>query len=167
MKQALIYLSITGERFVYRGGYEKTKCLICSQSLGRCADKPTILYLYEEKDMNKENIAQKLYKLVKAKQLKEFQERMPSEKKGVEFEYNGKKYIAAIRRLTPLECAKLQTVPSSYEFVTSETQQYRCLGNGWTIEVIKHIFSFLPEKKKKHLKVLSLFDGMSGGATCA
>ena len=113
--------------------------------------------------MNKEDIAKDIYKTVKARQLKDFQKRMPSDKKGVEFEYNGKKYIAAIRRLTPLECSRLQTVPQDYEFVTSETQQYRCLGNGWTIEVIKHIFGFLPTEKKKHLKVLSLFDGMSGG----
>lgn len=53
-----------------------------------------------------------------------------------------------IRRLTPTECARLQTVPDWYKWVVSETQQYKMLGNGWTVEVIKHIFSFLPE----HLK---------------
>lgn len=54
-----------------------------------------------------------------------------------------------IRRLTPGECAKLQTIPAWYKFVVSETQQYRMLGNGWTVEVIKHIFSFLPDKFKE------------------
>lgn len=54
-------------------------------------------------------------------------------------------------------------MPADYEFCTSETQQYRCLGNGWTIEVIKHIFGFLPEDTKKSMIVLSLFDGMSCG----
>lgn len=49
---------------------------------------------------------------------------------------------ARIRRLTPTECARLQTVPEWYEWVCSETQQYRMLGNGWTAEVIKHILSF-------------------------
>lgn len=49
---------------------------------------------------------------------------------------------ARIRRLTPTECARLQTVPEWYEWVCSETQQYRMLGNGWTVEVIKHILSF-------------------------
>lgn len=53
-----------------------------------------------------------------------------------------------IRRLTPTECARLQTVPTWYKWVVSETQQYRMLGNGWTVEVIKHIFSFLPETLK-------------------
>lgn len=48
-----------------------------------------------------------------------------------------------IRRMTPAECAKLQTVPNWYKFVVSETQQYKLLGNGWTIDVIKHILSFL------------------------
>ena len=47
-----------------------------------------------------------------------------------------------IRRLTPTECARLQTVPEWYKWNCSETQQYRMLGNGWTVEVIKHILSF-------------------------
>lgn len=52
----------------------------------------------------------------------------------------------SIRRLTPGECARLQTIPEWYKWECSETQQYKMLGNGWTIEVIKHIFSFLPKK---------------------
>ncbi|MDR0681622.1 MAG: DNA cytosine methyltransferase [Dysgonamonadaceae bacterium] len=49
------------------------------------------------------------------------------------------------RRLTPTECARLQTVPAWYRWDCSNTQQYRMLGNGWTIEVIKHILSYLPK----------------------
>lgn len=115
------------------------------------------------KNMNKQDIASTLYRKVREKQLKDFKSRMPSDKQGVEFTHNGITYVAAIRRLTPTECAKLQTVPDDYEFSTSETQQYRCLGNGWTIEVIKHILDFLPEDTKKSMRVLSLFDGMSCG----
>ena len=48
-----------------------------------------------------------------------------------------------IRRLTPTECARLQTIPEWYTWQCSETQQYKMLGNGWTVEVIKHIFSYL------------------------
>ena len=48
-----------------------------------------------------------------------------------------------IRRLTPTECVRLQTVPEWYRWECSETQQYKMCGNGWTIEVIKHIFSFM------------------------
>jgi len=47
-----------------------------------------------------------------------------------------------IRRLTPTECARLQTIPTWYKWNCSDTQQYRMLGNGWTIDVIKHILSF-------------------------
>ena len=49
-----------------------------------------------------------------------------------------------IRRLTPVECERLQTVPDNYTNVVSDTQRYKCLGNGWTIDVIAHIFSYLP-----------------------
>lgn len=47
-----------------------------------------------------------------------------------------------IRRLTPTECARLQNIPENYKWACSETQQYRMLGNGWSIEVIKHILSY-------------------------
>jgi len=48
-----------------------------------------------------------------------------------------------IRRLTPIECERLQTVNDGYTDGVSDTQRYRMLGNGWTVEVIKHIFSYL------------------------
>lgn len=48
-----------------------------------------------------------------------------------------------IRRLTPTECARLQTIPDWYTWIVSDTQQYKMLGNGWTNEVIKHILSFI------------------------
>ena len=51
-----------------------------------------------------------------------------------------------IRRIIPTECARLQTIPEWYKWECSETQQYRMLGNGWTVEVIKHIFSFMDIK---------------------
>lgn len=50
---------------------------------------------------------------------------------------------AGLRRLTPLECARLQTVPSWYEWVVSDTQIYRMCGNGWTVRVIEHILKNL------------------------
>ena len=47
-----------------------------------------------------------------------------------------------LRRLTPTECARLQTIPEWYKWGCSDTQAYKMLGNGWTVEVIKHILSF-------------------------
>ncbi|MGJ0826975.1 DNA cytosine methyltransferase [Bacteroides thetaiotaomicron] len=51
-----------------------------------------------------------------------------------------------IRRLTPTECARLQTIPSWYRLKCSDTQIYKMLGNGWTVDVIVHILSFMKEK---------------------
>ena len=48
-----------------------------------------------------------------------------------------------LRRLTPLECARLQTVPEWYKWVVSDTQIYRMCGNGWTVRVIEHILKNL------------------------
>ena len=47
------------------------------------------------------------------------------------------------RKLTPLECERLQTVPEGYTNHVSNTQRYRMLGNGWTVEVVKHIMKGL------------------------
>lgn len=47
------------------------------------------------------------------------------------------------RKLTPLECERLQTVPDGYTKYVSDTQRYKALGNGWTVDVISFIFSFL------------------------
>jgi len=51
-----------------------------------------------------------------------------------------------IRRLTPIECERLQTVPDNYTDNVSNTQRYKMLGNGWTVDVIAHIFQRLKEK---------------------
>lgn len=64
------------------------------------------------------------------------------------------------RKLTPLEYARLQTVPDSYVFHTSDSRTYRMLGNGWTVDVIAHILSYIPSRD---VDVLSLFDGMACG----
>lgn len=48
-----------------------------------------------------------------------------------------------IRYLTPLECERLQTLPDNYTSTISKTQRYKAIGNGWTINVISHIFKRL------------------------
>jgi DNA (cytosine-5)-methyltransferase 3A len=48
-----------------------------------------------------------------------------------------------IRKLTRLECERLQTVPNGYTNSISETQAIKALGNGWTVDVIAHIFGGL------------------------
>ena len=54
-----------------------------------------------------------------------------------------------IRRLTPTECERLQTVPDGYTSIVSDTQRYRMLGNGWTVDVIAHIFNQMAAQADK------------------
>ncbi|MEC8543824.1 MAG: DNA cytosine methyltransferase, partial [SAR324 cluster bacterium] len=51
------------------------------------------------------------------------------------------------RKLTPLECERLQTVPDNYTNHVSNTQRYRMLGNGWTIDVICHLLKGMKNGK--------------------
>jgi DNA-cytosine methyltransferase len=44
------------------------------------------------------------------------------------------------RKLTPIECERLQTVPDNYTSCVSNSQRYKMLGNGWTVDVVAHIF---------------------------
>jgi site-specific DNA-cytosine methylase len=50
-----------------------------------------------------------------------------------------------IRRLTPIECERLQTVKDNYTNHVSDSQRYKMLGNGWTVEVITHIFKYIKQ----------------------
>lgn len=47
------------------------------------------------------------------------------------------------RKLTPIECERLQTVPDNYTASVSNSQRYKMLGNGWTVDVIAHIFKHI------------------------
>ena len=68
-----------------------------------------------------------------------------------------------IRKLTVTECKRLQTVPEDYIFPVSDTQAYKMLGNGWTVDVIAHILHYAPGITTEPLEVLSMYDGMSCG----
>ena len=68
-----------------------------------------------------------------------------------------------IRKLTVRECMRLQTVPESFLFPVSNTQAYKMLGNGWTVDVIAHILSYCPGITTEPINVLSMYDGMSCG----
>lgn len=68
-----------------------------------------------------------------------------------------------IRKLTVTECKRLQTVPDTYVFPVSDTQAYKMLGNGWTVDVIAHIMSHFTGLTEEPVEVLSMYDGMSCG----
>ena len=51
-----------------------------------------------------------------------------------------------IRKLTPVEAERLQTLPDNYTAGISNTQRYKCIGNGWTVDVIAHILGGLRDE---------------------
>lgn len=55
-------------------------------------------------------------------------------------------YPFGYRVLFPIECERLQTLPDNYTEGLSNSQRYKCIGNGWTIDVIAHIFRFIPNE---------------------
>lgn len=73
-----------------------------------------------------------------------------------------------IRKLTPLECERLQTLPDGYTSGVSDTQRYRAIGNGWTAEVIIHLLNHALKDvpRDEELVVLSLYDGIATGRYC-
>tara|TARA_R100001369_G_C3312675_1_gene167608 strand:- start:16 stop:1161 length:1146 start_codon:yes stop_codon:yes gene_type:complete len=65
------------------------------------------------------------------------------------------------RKLTPLECERLQGVPDTYTDCVSNSQRYKMLGNGFNVPTIKHILKNLPDLHND-FTTLSCFDGYSG-----
>lgn len=76
--------------------------------------------------------------------------------------------LYAIRKLTVIEAARLQTMPDNYCRAVSDTQAYKALGNGWTAEVIIYLLSYalkdIPKDEK--IVVLSMYDGIGTGRYC-
>jgi len=54
---------------------------------------------------------------------------------------------SGIRKITPLEAERLQTLPDNYTASVADTHRYRLIGNGWTVAVIAHLFSFMEESE--------------------
>lgn len=73
-----------------------------------------------------------------------------------------------IRKLTPTECERLQTLPDGYTEGVSNAQRYKALGNGWTAEVIIHILTGALQNipRDEEIVVLSMYDGIATGRYC-
>lgn len=56
------------------------------------------------------------------------------------------------RKLTPLEYERLQTLPDNYTEGVADGRRYSAIGNGWTVDVIAHIFKGLHEEKKRQIR---------------
>ena len=80
------------------------------------------------------------------------------------------KVRSGIRRLTPVECERLQCLPDGYTDVEgiSEAQRYKQIGNGWTASVIMHLLKSALKNvnKKEKIQVLSMYDGIATGRYC-
>ncbi len=83
--------------------------------------------------------------------------------KGKEYPIKLRDGFYIIRKLTVTECKRLQTVPEEYVFPVSNSQAYKMLGNGWTVDVIAHIMSHFEGLTTEPVEVLSMYDGMSCG----
>lgn len=73
-----------------------------------------------------------------------------------------------IRKLTPTECERLQTMPDGYTAAVSNSQRLRALGNGWSAEIIIHILNHALKDvpRDEELIVLSMYDGIATGRYC-
>lgn len=65
---------------------------------------------------------------------------------GKEYEIKLPDGFYMFRKLTPVECERLQTLPDNYTDGVSNSQRYKALGNGWTVDVIVHILKGLKER---------------------
>lgn len=73
-----------------------------------------------------------------------------------------------VRKLNPVEAEKLQTLPENYTKCdgVSNNQRYKCIGNGWTADIIIFILSNLNIPKDTPIEVLSMYDGIATGRYC-
>jgi len=87
--------------------------------------------------LSKQNTEIQSYKKIKALALRS--------QAGGELQGKGVSINSKIRRLTPIECERLQTVKDNYTNHVSDSQRYKMLGNGWTIDVICHILNYIKQ----------------------
>lgn len=87
---------------------------------------------------------------------------------GVQYDINLADGVYCIRKLTPTECERLQTLPDGYTKAVSNAQRYKGLGNGWTAEVIIHLLSGVLRDvpRDEEIVVLSMYDGIGTGRYC-
>lgn len=87
---------------------------------------------------------------------------------GVYYRVNMEDGFYNIRKLTPTECERLQTLPDGYTKAVSNAQRYKGLGNGWTAEVIIHILNGVLKDvpRDEEIVVLSMYDGIGTGRYC-
>ena len=92
-----------------------------------------------------------------------------------EYEIKGRKYkikladgFYIIRQPTIIEAERLQTLPDGYTKAVSESQRRKCIGNGWTAEIIIHLLKegLKDVPRDEEIVVVSMYDGIATGYYC-
>lgn len=120
-------------------------------TLGDIAQHPSEKqdYIFTKYDMymSKEYDGRKIQKNIK-KKIKTTKDKSPTLGTGCGGYGNNTGYIlkqdGKLYTPTPIECERLQTLPDNYTANLSKTNRFNVIGDGWTVDVVKHIFSFIP-----------------------
>ena len=158
------------------GGAKTGLYAVCVAQMGRQNEKGEWVQQYEVNEEGKTNTLTKVSKdnLIAEPRREKSQEKVYEVKNG-QININGKLYPIKladgywiIRKLTPVECERLQTMPDGYTKAVSDTQRYRGLGNGWTAEVIIHLLNGVLKDvpRDEKIVVLSMYDGIGTGRYC-
>lgn len=143
-------VEVRGMNYELAEVYDKDEGVVARLDMPKCHDILTRVYGVEGKSptitaMSGGNVEPKVFSNIDA--VKSKTETPIYEVKDGKITIKGRQYpikladgFYIIRKLTVTECKRLQTVPDDYDMsVISDTQAYRCLGNGWTVEVIAHL----------------------------
>lgn len=143
-------VEVRGMNYELAEVYDKDEGVVARLDMPKCHDIPTRVYGVEGKsptitEMSGGNVEPKVFSNVDT--VKSKTKTPIYEVKDGKITIKGRQYpikladgFYIIRKLTVTECKRLQTVPDDYDMsVISDTQAYRCLGNGWTVEVIAHL----------------------------
>lgn len=124
-------VEVRGMNYELAEVYDKDEGVVARLDMPKCHDIPTRVYGVEGNiDTVKSKTETPIYEVKDGK----------ITIKGRQYPIKLADGFYIIRKLTVKECKRLQTVPDDYDMsVISNTQAYRCLGNGWTVEVIAHL----------------------------
>ena len=124
-------VEVRGMNYELAEVYDKDEGIVARLDMPKCHDIPTRVYGVEGNiDTVKSKTETPIYEVKDGK----------ITIKGRQYPIKLADGFYIIRKLTVTECKRLQTVPDDYDMsVISDTQAYRCLGNGWTVEVIAHL----------------------------
>ena len=136
----------TGFGFSAKSGYDKGNCLRANAAL---CPTDNIINVYNNRRLN-ETIGKHIENLDYGTMLDSYNQSIHKEKSitiSTRVNASSSTHIVeneyAIRRLTPVECERLQTVKDNYTNHVSDSQRYKMLGNGWTVDVITHILKYI------------------------